>query len=212
MHKTSPRAKAASLLMSAAMTSSLAMFAGGAAEAAPAPAAVTVRVADSASRPVASNEFGKIASHISGTFGKGGTVSGKFTPRKFKTNQSGTKLFAVGKLKATATRANGHVVGTDTKRVKLLVRKANGDPVSARAAAAPSCGILHLVLGPLHLDLLGLQVDLNKVVLDITAVPGAGNLLGNLLCAVAGLLDGTGASPLDSVSQILNSILAILQL
>lgn len=53
-----------------------------------------------------------------------------------------------------------------------------------------ACPILHLDLGPLNLDLLGLQVHLNQVMLDVTAVPGPGNLLGNLLCAVAGLLDG----------------------
>jgi hypothetical protein len=52
------------------------------------------------------------------------------------------------------------------------------------------CPILHLELGPLDLNLLGLRVELNQVVLDITAIPGPGNLLGNLLCAVAGLLDG----------------------
>ena len=43
---------------------------------------------------------------------------------------------------------------------------------------------------PLDLDLLGLQVHLDRVVLDIVAQTGAGNLLGNLLCAVTGLLDG----------------------
>jgi hypothetical protein len=53
-----------------------------------------------------------------------------------------------------------------------------------------TCPILHLELGPLDLDLLGIQVHLDRVVLDITAVPGPGNLLGNLLCAIAGLLDG----------------------
>ena len=52
------------------------------------------------------------------------------------------------------------------------------------------CPILHLELGPLDLNLLGLRVQLNQVVLDVTALPGPGNLLGNLLCAVAGLLDG----------------------
>jgi hypothetical protein len=52
------------------------------------------------------------------------------------------------------------------------------------------CPILHLELGPLDLNLLGLRVQLNRVVLDITAIPGPGNLLGNLLCAIAGLLDG----------------------
>ena len=56
--------------------------------------------------------------------------------------------------------------------------------------APEPCPILHLELGPLDLNLLGLRVELNQVVLDITAIPGPGNLLGNLLCAVAGLLDG----------------------
>ena len=56
----------------------------------------------------------------------------------------------------------------------------------------PSCSVLDLLLQPLHLDLLGAVVDLDEVDLDITAVPGAGNLLGNLLCSVAGLLDSGG--------------------
>ena len=53
-----------------------------------------------------------------------------------------------------------------------------------------TCPILHLELGPLDLNLLGLRVQLNQVVLDVTALRGPGNLLGNLLCAVAALLDG----------------------
>src|SRR5919205_1240892 len=53
-----------------------------------------------------------------------------------------------------------------------------------------SCQILHLELGPLDLDLLGLKVHLDKVVLDITAQPGPGNLLGNLLCSLANALKG----------------------
>jgi hypothetical protein len=68
-----------------------------------------------------------------------------------------------------------------------------------------SCSILTLDLGPLHLDLLGLVVDLAPVHLDITAVPGAGNLLGNLLCAVAGLLDHNGS--LTGLAALLNRLL-----
>ena len=64
------------------------------------------------------------------------------------------------------------------------------------------------MLGPLNLNLLGLVVTLNQVHLNITAVPGAGNLLGNLLCAVAGLLNGGGT--LSEISALLNSILALL--
>jgi hypothetical protein len=43
-----------------------------------------------------------------------------------------------------------------------------------------TCDILHLDLGPLAIDLLGLQIDLSRVVLDVVAEAGAGNLLGNL--------------------------------
>ena len=70
-----------------------------------------------------------------------------------------------------------------------------------------ACDILNLDLGPINLDLLGLEVDLSEVALDITAVPGPGNLLGNLLCAVAGLLDsGTGGG----LTGILNELLGII--
>ena len=65
------------------------------------------------------------------------------------------------------------------------------------------------MLGPLDLNLLGLEVHLKQVVLDVVAVSGAGNLLGNLLCAVAGLLDGVGV--LGQVSALLNQILAVLK-
>jgi hypothetical protein len=68
-----------------------------------------------------------------------------------------------------------------------------------------ACDILTLDLGPLHLDLLGLVIDLNAIHLDITAVPGAGNLLGNLLCAVAGLLDNNGG--LSGITALLNRLL-----
>lgn len=68
------------------------------------------------------------------------------------------------------------------------------------------CQILFLDLGPIFLDVLGLQVDLSQIVLDITAVPGAGNLLGNLLCAVAGLFDGPG-NPVNAITNLLNRLL-----
>jgi len=52
--------------------------------------------------------------------------------------------------------------------------------------------ILHLNLAGLDLNLLGLEVDLEEVDLDVSAVPGEKRLLGNLLSAVAGLLDESG--------------------
>lgn len=49
--------------------------------------------------------------------------------------------------------------------------------------------VLYLDLEGLFLNLLGLEVDLSEVELDVSAVPNPGALLGNLLSAVAGLID-----------------------
>jgi hypothetical protein len=76
------------------------------------------------------------------------------------------------------------------------------------AAPANVCQILNLTLGPLHLNLLGLVVDLNRVHLRITAVRGPGNLLGNLLCAVAHLLDGS--APAAKKAALLNDVVGTL--
>lgn len=65
-------------------------------------------------------------------------------------------------------------------------------PITLTPGATPegaSCPILNLSLGPIHLDLLGLNVDTSQICLDITAVPGSGALLGNLLCGIANLLN-----------------------
>ena len=84
---------------------------------------------------------------------------------------------------------------------------AGGVPFSVplTALADASCTILTLNIGAIHLDLLGLVVDLAPVNLNITAVPGAGNLLGNLLCSVAHLLDNGG--PLQGIAALLNRLL-----
>jgi hypothetical protein len=52
------------------------------------------------------------------------------------------------------------------------------------SAAQGTCPVLALTLGPLHLELLGLVVDLNEVNLRITAIPGGG-VLGNLFCGLS---------------------------
>jgi hypothetical protein len=72
------------------------------------------------------------------------------------------------------------------------------------------CKILNLTLGPLHLNLLGLVVNLNRVHLTITAVRGPGNLLGNLLCAVAHLLDGS--APVAKKAALLNDVVGTLSI
>jgi hypothetical protein len=111
-------------------------------------------------------------------------------------------------------RSNPRVHIPFHKRV-VGVGTANGIfGLASLQVAAPSCAILNLVLGPLHLDLLGLVVDLNRVVLNIVGQTGAGNLLGNLLCSLTGILDGglILGRFLSVVNELLAAINAVLQL
>ena len=92
-------------------------------------------------------------------------------------------------------------------RVRLLAQV----PHSVMAGVGTTCPILHLTLGPLNLNLLGLKVHLNRVVLDITAQSGPGNLLGNLLCSISNLLNqnsvlsGRLAGLLNIVQQLIGT-------
>jgi len=182
------------IALAGTLTLATVAFVGSPAAAAPAPAPAPAAVAPA----------GTLTSTVNGTFADGGTVTGTFTPTRFAV-QNGT-LVAVGTLHSVLSRA-GAAVGTTDTPVTLPVQTTAGP-----AAAAIVCPVLHLVLGPLDLNLLGLAVHLNTVVLDITAIPGAGNLLGNLLCAVVGLLDGGLNLPLGPIAALLNAILALLRL
>jgi hypothetical protein len=125
----------------------------------------------------------------------GGLLNGVFTITSFSVNSAG-QLVANGTFTGTA------VVGGVAQTVTDIA-------ASAPVAATGTCQILDLTLGPLHLDLLGLVVDLNQVHLTITAQQGPGNLLGNLLCAVANLLNGSPSpTALQQIVNLLNQILA----
>jgi len=72
-------------------------------------------------------------------------------------------------------------------------------PVTLSTTPAATQGdppILDLSLGPIDLNLLGLEVKTSPICLDITAIPGSGNLLGNLLSDVANALN-SGTSLTD---------------
>jgi hypothetical protein len=165
---------------------------------------------------VAHSAAGTMHSYVHGTGSGGHRIVGSFTPHRFVVRNGHLK--AIGKLDVVS-RGPGRDRHAVRYGVVMPVHKATvsdvryfaaGGKGMPAAAALGSCDILNLVLGPLDLNLLGLKVHLDKVVLNITAIAGAGNLLGNLLCAVAGLLDGSGI--LGQLSTLLNQILAVLNL
>ncbi|HEY9289843.1 MAG TPA: hypothetical protein VIP98_01050 [Microlunatus sp.] len=199
--------------------------------------ALSVGVLGSVPAQAAPPEPSAVNGKVTGTLQDGtGEVAGLLNITKFK--KRGGQLVAVGKFTGTITDAAGTVTAGKQKITMPLATEpvAGADtpskaeqragvlnqvspetqkqlaPQAPQAAAALSCQILDLVLGPLDLDLLGLVVHLDTVHLNITAEGGPGNLLGNLLCAVAGLLDGsTGLNGvLNRIVTLLNQLLAVL--
>ena len=163
-------------------------------------------------RPVAHTGGGELTSRIAGLTGNGRDVTGSFVPLHF-TKRNG-RVFVRGLVRGVVHENDGRRT-TFAQLKTLRVRTINATPAHARATTdRRTCDILHLDLAPLDLDLLGLQVHLNRVVLDIVAVSGAGNLLGNLLCAVTHLLDRTSGlgGLLGQLTDLLNRILGRLRL
>lgn len=103
------------------------------------------------------------------------TFAGVFNITKFVVQDG--NLVATGTLTGTVRDAAGAVVGTINQALTLPV---------LLGGSRGTCEILDLQIGAISLNLLGLQIDLAPISLVITAVSGPGNLLGNLLCAVAG--------------------------
>jgi hypothetical protein len=142
-----------------------------------------------------------------------GTINGIPFAADFRiTRFEGTRdaLYAIGTLNnISGDGLPADVANLAGQQIKLPAQQATG---SASAAAIgdqqAACDILFLQLGPLDLDLLGLVIHLDQVTLDIEAQPGSGNLLGNLLCAVTGLLDGPGA--FIAIANLLNQIIDII--
>ena len=122
-----------------------------------------------------------------------------------------------GTFAGDVTLSRVQAVGGELIASGTVTGLVNGDATTT-AFSAPvtitqaTCDILELTLGPLDLDLLGLVIHLDQVHLTIDAEQGPGNLLGNLLCAVAGILDGPDpiGNLLNQIAGLLNQILSIL--
>jgi len=127
-----------------------------------------------------------------------------------------TGTYAIDRFRSSG----GDLVAVGTLRGRLGKRRVSERGVTmpaalskpAAAAQLPpipnACEILNLVLGPIRLDLLGLVVRTNRINVRIDAVPGPGNLLGNLLCAITGILDPQATSA-RQLAPALNALLAL---
>jgi hypothetical protein len=122
-----------------------------------------------------------------------GQFAGTLNISRFEVQNN--QVVAVGTLTGTVTNRAGQAIGSVVRTIVLpLLQGSNAN-----------CPVLHLELGPLDLNLLGLVVHLDRVVLDITAQPGT--LLGGLLCSLANIFQG---ADLGAIVNLLNQILGAL--
>ena len=100
------------------------------------------------------------------------------------------------KARGSAQALTSQMRGNTIMRMKAVIyapRQTTSGAIGTMSSTAPNtpqaptqvaeCNVLHLILGPVHLDLLGLIADLNKIMVDIKAVPGT--LLGDIFCLLS---------------------------
>jgi hypothetical protein len=148
---------------------------------------------------------------ISGVAKNGKKFTGSYGIQRFVVKDG--KVWADGTVKG---RLNGRRVTRGNVMMPASLTDASN---TAQTSQAATCQILHLVLGPITLNLLGLHVTLGggtaanqPIVLDLTAQQGGG-LLGDLLCGLDNALGGqlgqlTGQ--LQQLASTLNSIISLL--
>jgi hypothetical protein len=143
-------------------------------------------------------------------------------------NLLGNLLGNVAHLLDGGTSLGGILSGLSATQLNTLTMGVQGlvngalSAVTAQAATSSATDILHLSLGPIHLNLLGLDVTLNNcaspagpITVDLIANSGPGNLLGNLLTSVSHSFDNLGlpttlAQRLDHIAELLVADAALL--
>jgi len=158
-----------------------------------------------------------------GAFGVNGEFKGTISINRFE--QRGNRIVAIGFVSGVLQRAN-QAIGTGVAgEIAWPVRLRSGAVVlaSAPAPAAPTltraawsldpspvarvaafqdCPVLNLALGPINVNLLGVQVALSAVSLDLTGI--SGTPLGDLVCQVSALIGNVAG-----LVGVLNSLLGL---
>jgi hypothetical protein len=145
---------------------------------------------------------------LAGTTNGNGTFSGTLAISSVGSDAGG--VFVEGVVSGTVTRANKTPVGTVVSvpvRLPLtgnwprgLAQLAPGDSV---VLAQATCGILHLEIGAVNLNVLGVVVATSPIALDISGDDAGA--LGALVCSILNLVGG-----LAGLVNLLTSLLGTL--
>jgi hypothetical protein len=137
----------------------------------------------------AQNDIFTIDVPIDGTFLGGGKFSGRVAIQRFAVEDG--HLVVKGRLGGRLTDGYGNMIGT-VKDVPVTLQ------VNIQDAR---CEILSLRLGPTKVNMLGIEVDLNQVSLEIKGDQG---LLGKLLCEITRKIDDYAS--MEEIAELLNKL------
>jgi hypothetical protein len=164
-----------------------------------------------------------------GTFAGGGTFVGTVTINRFE--RQGNSVVAVGLVSGVLSRASGPLgtalAGEVSWPVAVLAGgislSGNAEPATAHVShivwtngvergyriipAQAACSVLQIALGPVDVNLLGVQVSLSPVALGLTGE--SGTPLGDLVCAVSDLL-GNVAGLVNVLNNLLGLVTGLL--
>src|SRR4051794_18463624 len=147
---------------------------------------------------------GKVVGGRSSLASRGDRLAAKLAIVRFEARHG--KLWAVGRLES-------RLAGRSFARTVRFRVSVAGLAQTAQIPPTPNaCTILSLTLQPLDINLLGLRIRTSRIDVLIEGVRGPGNLLGNLLCGLTGILNPstTGAQlNVAQVAQVLNAVLAL---
>jgi len=142
---------------------------------------------------------------LTGTVVSGGTFTGSFSISRFE-NRGGT-IHAVGMV-------SGVVIGPNARSgisgpLALPVTVTSDEPLAKRSALVVAQAVpceIHLSFGGLTLNLLGVDVTLSPVMIDLVAGSGP---LGNVVGQICTLLNTVG-DVVGLVTNLLNTLLGLL--
>jgi len=139
---------------------------------------------------------------IAGTAGTGGTFAGTLSIQRFEAR--GGRVVAIGMVTGSVAGAGTALVG----QVALPVQVGAGSqgaatPNSLVAQQQATCQVLHLDVGAVNLNLLGLQVTTLPIAIDLSGDSAAP--LGNLVCTILETLNNV-----VGLVGLLNQVLGVL--
>ena len=137
-----------------------------------------------------------------------GTFAGTLHVERFAVR--GDRIVVIGMITASVSDKHGRSLGSATVgRVELPVNVRGDEAVreGSRGDARAVCGVLHLDLGAVNLNLLGVQFATAPITIDLSADDA--EVLGQLICTALELV-GNVVALVDVLNQILGLLTGLL--